>query len=118
MWQATEAALEKAKPGNSCIDLYNAMDSVMKANGAQGESVGRYGHGLGLQLTEPPSHTSWDETRLEAGMVLTLEPGMIYAPNKMMVHEENIVITDKGAKMLSRRAPAEMPVLLDPILLG
>ena len=111
VWQATESGLEKAKPGNCCIDLFHAMDTVMKANGAQGESVGRYGHGLGLQLTEPPSHTDWDDTKLEVGMVLTLEPGMIYAPNKMMVHEENIVITEQGAELLSRRAPMEMPIL-------
>ena len=109
VWEATEAGLAVCKPGNSCRDIFNAMNEVMQANGAMGESVGRYGHGLGLQLTEPPSHTSWDDTVLEAGMVLTLEPGMIYAPNKMMVHEENIVITETGVEMLSRRASPEMP---------
>lgn len=109
VWLATEAGLAVCKPGNTSIDIYNAMNDVMQANGAMGESVGRYGHGLGLQLTEPPSHTHWDDTILEAGMVLTLEPGMIYAPNKMMVHEENIVITETGVEMLSRRAQPDMP---------
>ncbi len=109
VWEATEAGLAVCKPGNTTTDIFNAMNDVMQANGAMGESVGRYGHGLGLQLTEPPSHTFWDETILEAGMVLTLEPGMIYAPNKMMVHEENIVITETGVEMLSRRAEPHMP---------
>ena len=114
VWQATEAGLEAARPGNACKDLFHAMDAVMKKNGAPGETggetVGRYGHGLGLQLTEPPSNTSWDDTRLEVGMVLTLEPGMVYAPNKMMVHEENIAITESGASLLSRRAPLDLPI--------
>ena len=110
VWQATEAGLEAAKPGNTCKDLFHAMDAVMQKNGAQGEGVGRYGHGLGLQLTEPPSHTSWDDTRLEVGMVLSLEPGMVYAADKMMVHEENIAITESGASLLSRRAPFELPI--------
>ena len=44
-------------------------------------------------------------------MILTLEPGMTFAPGKQMVHEENIVITEDGARMLSRRAPAEIPVI-------
>ena len=110
VWEATEAGLAAARPGNKCSDIFAAMDAVMQAGGAQGESVGRYGHGLGIQLTEAPSHTSWDDTVIEAGMVLTLEPGMIFAPGKMMVHEENIVIRDSGPEMLSRRAAPQMPI--------
>ncbi|MBT6275360.1 MAG: aminopeptidase P family protein [Chromatiales bacterium] len=110
VWQATESGLQAAKPGNRCSDIFQAMDSVMQAGGAQGDSVGRYGHGLGLQLTEPPSHTSWDDTLLEEGMVITLEPGMLFAPHRMMVHEENIVIRAQGPQLLSRRARSELPV--------
>ena len=44
-------------------------------------------------------------------MVLTLEPGMSYDGGKQMVHEENILITDSGAIMLSKRAAAELPVI-------
>ena len=69
------------------------------------------GHGLGMQLTEWPSNTPTDGTVLEPGVVLTLEPGMEFAPGKQMVHEENIVIRDDGAEWLSRRAPDEMPII-------
>jgi Xaa-Pro dipeptidase len=110
VWNATEAGLEAAVPGNTCQDIFSAMDKVMAAGGALGESVGRYGHGLGIQLTEPPSHTSWDTTVLESGMVLTLEPGMIFSPQRMMVHEENIVLSDAGPQLLSRRASPELPI--------
>ena len=69
------------------------------------------GHGLGMELTEWPSVTPDDNTLLEPGMILTLEPGMTFAPGKQMVHEENIVITEEGARMLSSRAPSEMPII-------
>jgi len=69
------------------------------------------GHGLGSQLTEWPSLTANDHTPLEAGMVITLEPGMEFEAGKLMVHEENILITESGAEMLSKRASAELPVI-------
>ncbi|MFP3548831.1 M24 family metallopeptidase, partial [Rhizobium sp. SIMBA_035] len=67
------------------------------------------GHGLGLTLTEWPSFTPKDNTPLRAGMVLTLEPGAILRPGCIMVHEENIVLRERGAELLSPRAPAELP---------
>jgi len=111
VYRATDAGFAAARPGATTTDVYNAMWSVMEAGGALGNDVGRLGHGLGMQLTEWPSNTASDQTPLEAGVVLTLEPGMEFAPGKQMVHEENIVITDDGAAWLSRRAPEEMPVI-------
>jgi Xaa-Pro aminopeptidase len=64
-----------------------------------------------MQLTETPSNMPGDCTGLVPGMVLTLEPGMEFAPGRHMVHEENIVITEDGARWLTRRAPAELPVV-------
>jgi len=114
-YEATEAGLEAAKPGATCRDLFQAMQGVLaKAAppelGAGGE-VGRLGHGLGMQLTEWPSNTAWDETELKPGMVLTLEPGYAFAPGKVMVHEENLVIRETGPQLLTRRAPSELPII-------
>ena len=87
------------------------MNDVMQKGGALGNSVGRLGHGLGLQLTEWPSNTATDNTTLRPGVILTLEPGMAYLPGKEMVHEENIVITESGPEWLSKRAPEELPII-------
>ena len=87
------------------------MAAVLDAAGAIGNNVGRLGHGLGLQLTEPPSNRPGDGTVLRSGMVLTIEPGMEYEAGKMIVHEENVVITAEGAELLTRRAPRELPVI-------
>ena len=109
LWEA--AGFEAAQPGATTSDIWRAMWAVLEADGARGNDVGRMGHGLGAQLTEWPSLTASDETRLEPGMVITLEPGMEFAAGKMMVHEENIVITESGADWLSRRAAPELPVI-------
>ena len=110
-YRATEAGLKAARPGATCADLFRAMQAVLEVGGALGNDVGRLGHGLGSQLTEWPSHTAWDETTLEPGMVLTLEPGMSFAPGRVMVHEENIVIRESGPELLTRRAPPELPLI-------
>ncbi len=111
VYQATEAGIDAARPGATHEDLWAVMWKVLEAGGALGETVGRLGHGLGMQLTEGPSNKPGDRSVLEPGMVITIEPGMVFAPGKLMVHEENIAITDGPAELLSRRAPPEMPVI-------
>ena len=111
VWQATEAGFAAARPGATTSDIWQAMQSVMVAGGSLGNEVGRLGHGLGMELTERPSNTADDGTVLVAGMVLTLEPGMAFAPGRQMVHEENIVITAAGAEWLTPRAAEELPVI-------
>ncbi len=108
VWQATEAGIAAARPGATTSDLWRAMAKVLEDAGSQGLNVGRMGHGLGMQLTEPPSNTPDDKTELVPGMVMTIEPGMEFVPGKMLVHEENVVITEDGCDLLTTRAPREM----------
>ena len=110
-YDATEAGFNAAQVGNTTSDIFNAMNDILQKGGALGNTVGRLGHGLGMQLTEWPSNTSTDNTVLEPGVVLTLEPGMAFLPGKEMVHEENIVITENGPEWLSIRAVDELPII-------
>lgn len=112
LYRATEAGLSAARPGITCADLFDVMQAVIAAKGYDCGNVGRLGHGLGMQLTEWPSHTAADRTVLTPGMVLTLEPGLSIGPGRGMVHEENIVIRADGAELLSRRATPEIPVMV------
>lgn len=109
LFEATNAALDIARPGATSGDLFRAMQKVIVDNGYAGGNVGRLGHGLGMQLTEWPSHTNTDETVLVPGMVLTLEPSLEMRPGQGMVHEENFVLREKGPQLLSRRAPDLLP---------
>jgi len=118
LFDATEAALSMVRPGCVAADLFRAMDAELRpphASAPQGDDVGRYGHGLGTQLTETPSHAAWDETEITAGMVLTLEPSIAYTATdgspRMMVAEEDILVTAEGVELLTRRAPRELPVI-------
>lgn len=111
LWLATEAGIKAARPGATMQDVFGVMAEMLVKAGSIGNNVGRIGHGLGMHLTEPPSFMKGDRTKLAPGMVVTIEPGMEYAPGKMIVHEENIVIRDGAAELLTRRAPREMPRL-------
>ncbi|GIT87986.1 Xaa-Pro peptidase family protein [Roseobacter sp. OBYS 0001] len=107
---ATQAAFDVAKAGCTAADLFRVMDDIV-TDGQGGSDAGRLGHGLGLQLTEPPSLIAQDHTVLQAGMVLTLEPGIDLGDGRILVHEENIVIREDCAEWLSTPAGPEMMVL-------
>ncbi|MBL4749287.1 MAG: aminopeptidase P family protein [Amylibacter sp.] len=108
LWQATEVGLQNAKAGVTCAQLFKAMNGAL---GNAGSSVGRLGHGLGIQLTEYPSIAPFDHTVLQPGMVMTLEPSLSIEKGKMMVHEENILITEDAPVLLTKRAAPEMQVI-------
>ncbi len=111
LWRATEAGIAAARPGATCRDLFRAMQDVIAELDDQGGDVGRLGHGLGMQLTEWPSHAAWDMTEITENMVLTLEPSLGYGAGRIMVHEEDIVVRSTGAELLSARAEPELPVI-------
>ena len=94
--RATDAAFNAATPGTPLSHLFDTMHSI-----CGGPTTGRMGHGLGQQLTEWPSITADAQTTLKPGMVLTLEPVTETAAGQILVHEENIVITEVGADWLS-----------------
>ena len=108
VWDATEIGISTAKPGTTVEKVWLEMNKFLEAKGNLGGAVGRMGHGLGLQLTEPPSNKNGDKTVLQPGFILTIEPSMEYERGKIIVHEENLVIRDDDAELLSRRAPREM----------
>ncbi|MEO0747287.1 MAG: Xaa-Pro peptidase family protein, partial [Pseudomonadota bacterium] len=105
--EATAAGFEAARPGAAARDLWRVMSDIV----GPGDGAGRMGHGLGMQLTEGLSLTPDDETPLEAGMVITLEPYIAPADGQLMVHEENIAITDDGATALTRFSTPEIQIL-------
>lgn len=114
LWQATEAGIAACRPGARASDLARVMAAALGLAGGDDINVGRLGHGLGLQLTEPPSNMAGDDTELAPGMVMTIEPGLEFAPGRMLVHEENVVVTEDGCRLLSPRAPRQMPVIAAP----
>ena len=107
--EASDAAFQIAKPGVTAADLFHAMNRVLTRD-ADATEAGRLGHGLGMSLTEWPSLIPTDHSVLEPGMVLTLEPGIALG-DKILVHEENIVITEGAPRFISPRIGPELPSL-------
>ncbi len=105
--EATQAGQEAAVIGATASDIYHAMDRVL-TGGRGGGDAGRLGHGLGMQLTEWPSFIASDPTEIVAGMVITLEPGITMSDGSVLVHEDDFVITEQGARQLTPRAPRQM----------
>ncbi|WP_170329902.1 M24 family metallopeptidase [Ruegeria arenilitoris] len=105
--EASDTAFETARPGATAAELFYAMNKVLSRTSGE-TGAGRLGHGLGMSLTEWPSLIPTDHTVLEPGMVLTLEPG-IAVGDKILVHEENIVITEGAPRFISPRTGPELP---------
>lgn len=111
LWRATQAGIEAAVPGRTAADLFHAQARVIEAAGFLVRDAGRMGHGLGRNITEPPSNKPDDQTVLVPGATVTIEPMCAFGRGKLMVHEENLVVTDKGPLLLSKRAPREITLL-------
>ncbi len=111
LWRATEIGISTIKPGATCRQVFHAMQNVIGEFDKQNGNVGRFGHGLGMQLTEWPSHAAFDDTVIVENMVLTIEPSLSYGNGRTMVHEENVVVRAHGAELLTTRAPCELPIV-------
>lgn len=111
LWRATQAGIEAAMPGRTAADLFHAQARVIEGAGLQVRDAGRMGHGLGRNITEPPSNKPDDHTVLVPGATVTIEPMCTFGRGKLMVHEENLVVTDTGPLLLSKRAPKEITLL-------
>ena len=111
--KATDAGLAAARPGNTAEDVFKAQANVIAPDGdaAGFTRMGRFGHGLGRVMTEPPSNMLGDKTVLRPGMALSIEPGMALSGGQLFIHEENVAITEDGCRLLTRRAPKRIPVI-------
>ena len=94
------------------MQKYSSLSKNLIAKDGNDGSVGRMGHGLGLQLTEPPSIMRNDHTVIEKNMIITLEPSIELDKNKILVQEENLLITENGYKLLSTRTPEKLPIII------
>lgn len=107
---AQAAALEEIRAGISAPDA----DSVAReriAGASHGEHFGHgLGHGVGLEIHEPPRLSQHSEDTLVAGDVVTVEPG-VYVPGRFGVRiEDLVVVTADGHRNLSS-LPKELRVV-------
>jgi Xaa-Pro dipeptidase len=101
---AQTAAMKLGRPGTPCQELDRAARTVITAAGYGPFFTHRLGHGLGMDGHEPEYLVEGNQTRLESGMVFTVEPG-VYQVGKFGVRiEDDCVMTERGVEILSQRA--------------
>ncbi|MEO1958844.1 MAG: M24 family metallopeptidase [Nautiliaceae bacterium] len=99
--KAQEKAIKAVRVGVRAKDLDKIARDVIESAGFGRYFVHSLGHGVGLDIHEFPFINSKNETRIEEGMVFTIEPG-IYIPNAFGVRIEDMVIIEDGkVKVLS-----------------
>jgi len=89
--EANRLAREAATAGRRVSDVDRAARQALEGAGYGPYFVHRTGHGLGLEVHEPPWITSDSDVLLEPGMVFSVEPG-VYLPGKYGIRIEDIVV--------------------------
>ncbi|MCW2997483.1 MAG: peptidase [Solirubrobacterales bacterium] len=99
------AGQDFARPGVTAGDVYREVMRVLKSRQLPGGTVlNRSGHGMGLEYHEPPFLEDSDETVLEPGVVLTIEPGLFFAGQGGLALSNTLVIRDGAPELLTRTA--------------
>jgi len=99
--QAQEAAIAAIRPGISAATVDAAARKVLKQSGLERYFTHSTGHGLGLEIHEMPRLGHGEETLLEAGMVVTVEPGIYIDRLGGIRIEDEVLVTSRGGEVLT-----------------
>lgn len=108
--KAQLSAIEAIKPDERCCDIDKIARDII-ADAGYGKCFGHgLGHSVGLEIHESPACSPRDESTLQSGMIMTVEPG-IYIENEFGVRiEDMVVVTDSGCRNLTN-SPKELIIL-------
>lgn len=103
--QITWEAIQNVRPGSKAAELARICNARLGGldfpiTSSISGLASRVGHGVGLDVTEPPHIAEHDQTILEAGMVITMEPGVATKYGTFHI-EENVLVTPDGCEVLS-----------------
>ena len=98
---AQKTAIKAIKPGVRSCDIDTAARDVITEYGYGDAFIHSTGHGVGLEIHEKPNLSKNDESKLEKGMVITVEPG-IYIEGEFGVRIEDMVLVKNNACVLNK----------------
>ncbi|RMG59679.1 MAG: aminopeptidase P family protein [Deltaproteobacteria bacterium] len=99
--KAQDEAIRAIRPGVRCSDVDRKAREVLDRKGYGKYFLHSTGHGVGLEVHEPPSISPFSREVLREGMVVTVEPG-VYIPGEGGVRfEDLVVVTGTGAERLT-----------------
>ena len=100
--EARAAAIAAVKPGATCGEVDAAAREVLRKSGLDQYFVHSTGHGLGLEVHEEPRVARGQSIRLEAGNVITIEPGVYVEGLGGIRIEDDVVVRSHGSEVLTR----------------
>jgi len=105
--EAQEAAVAAVQAGVTCGEVDAAAREVLKKNGLEQYFVHSTGHGLGLEVHEEPRVARGQTVRLEAGNVITIEPG-VYMEGVGGIRIEDDVVVQAGRNEILTRVKRDL----------
>jgi Xaa-Pro aminopeptidase len=108
--RAQEEALAAVRAGSGGREVDAVARAVIDASGHAEHFGHGLGHGVGLEIHEGPRLSKQSEDRLEAGMVVTVEPG-VYVPGAVGVRIEDLVIVQEDGAEVVSSLPKELRVV-------
>jgi Xaa-Pro aminopeptidase len=101
VYEAQLAAIDAVRPGATTGQVDRKARQVLVREGLGKAFVHSTGHGLGLEIHEPPRLGKSDKTKLEAGMVITIEPGAYIRGFGGIRIEDTVLVTKNGCEVLT-----------------
>jgi len=98
---AQQAAVAAVRPAATCGAVDEAARSVLRKTGLARYFTHSTGHGVGLEIHEQPRIAAGQETQLQPGMVITIEPGVYLAGKFGIRIEDMVAVTDSGSRVLT-----------------
>ena len=104
--EANRRAREAVRPGLTAGALDAVARDFLSENGFGAAFGHSLGHGVGLEIHEPPYAAKKNLTPLEPGMIVTIEPGVYLEGNLGVRIEDLVLVTETGYELLSKSEKA------------
>jgi len=101
LWEGEQEAVSMARPGAVASEIFEAAVSKVRRGGIAHYRRHHTGHGWGLEGYDPPTIGPRDGTALKEGMVLCFETPYYEVGWGGLLHEDVVVVGEKGPRYLS-----------------